>query len=67
MALIFTYGICMNFNQENLKNIATNNKGGKASSNVLRMATSITNTDLFCNYINITHKSSLRNSYAINC
>ena len=31
MAPIFTYGILMNFNQENLKNITTNNKGTRAS------------------------------------
>ena len=50
----------MNFNQENLKNITTNNKGSKASWHVLRKATSITNMDLFRNFINIAHKSSLR-------
>ena len=31
MAPFFTYGILMNFNQENLKNITTNNKGSRAS------------------------------------
>ena len=61
MAPLFTYGILKNFNQENLKNTTTNNKGSKASWNVLREATSITNTDLFHNFINIVHKSSLRN------
>ena len=61
MAPIFTNGILMNFNQENLKNITTNNKGTKASWNVLRKATSIINRDSFCNFLNIAHKSSLRN------
>ena len=67
MAPIFTYGILMNFNQENLKNITTNNKGTKASWNILRKATSIIKRDISCNFINIAHKSSLRNWYAINC
>lgn len=57
----------MSFNQENLKNITTNNKGSKASQNILREATSITNMDLFRNFIKIAHKSSLRNGYAIKC
>ena len=56
-----TYGILVIFNQENLKNITTNNKGTKASWNVLRKATSIIKMDSFCNFINIAHKSSLRN------
>ena len=43
MAPFFTYGILMNFNQENLKSTTTNNKGTKASWNVLRKATSIIN------------------------
>ena len=35
MAPLFTYGILMNFNQENLKNITTNNKGTRASWDIL--------------------------------
>ena len=31
MAPLCTYGILVNFNQENLKNITTNNKGTRAS------------------------------------
>ena len=61
MAPIFTYGILMNFNQKNLKNTTTNNKGTKASWNVLRKATSIIKRDSICKFINIAHKSSLRN------
>ena len=61
MAPFFSYGILMNFNQENLKNITTNNKGSKASWEVLRRATSIIKKDSNCNFINIAHKSSLRN------
>ena len=51
MAPFFTYGILMNFNQENLKNITNNNKGTKASWNVLRKAISIIKKDANCNFI----------------
>ena len=51
----------MNFNQENLKNITTNNKGTKASWDILRKATSIKRKDSNCNFINIAHESTLRN------
>ena len=61
MAPLFTYGILMNFNQENLKNITTNNKGTRVSWDILRKVTSIINRDSFCKIINIAHKSSLRN------
>ena len=45
MAPLCTYGIRMNFNQENLKNITTNNKGTRASWDILRKATSIIKKD----------------------
>ena len=50
----------MNFNQENLKNITTNNKGTKASWDILRKATSI-KKDSNCNFINIAHEGTLSN------
>ncbi len=61
MAPFFSYGILMNFNQENLKNITTNNKGTKASWDILRKATSIRKKDSKSNFINIAHESILRN------
>ena len=41
MAPFFSYGILNNFNNEILKNIATNKKGTKASWDKKRKATSI--------------------------
>ena len=51
----------MNFNQENLKIVTTNNKGTKASWDILRKATSIKEKDSNCNFINIAYESTLRN------
>ena len=61
MAPLFSHGILMNFNQEILKNITTNNKGTKASWDKLRKATSIKKMDSKSIFINIAHESTLRN------
>ena len=61
MAPFFSYGILMNSNKKILKNIATNNKGTKASWDKKRKATSIKNMGSKSNFINIAHESTLRN------
>ena len=65
MAPIFTYGIMNELQPRKSQNITTNNKGTRVSWDILRKVTSIIRRDLFCNFINITHVSSLRKRYAI--
>ena len=61
MAPIFDLWYINELQPRKSQNITTNNKGTRASWDILRKATSIIKRDSFYNFIKIAHKSSLRN------